>query len=326
MPQTYSDIIALGAGASRAIQPPVGQDWLITDLGCSVWAGIAPAGVPSIHVDLTDGGLVARFLSSLNTRGWGKKQSFFINNVNYLLVTNPAGGFGVNYAFSAKLANDYGAGASGVISDLVPLATGISYSIRPAVGFEWLLTDFGSNTWLGGPPLALPDMTVELFDGALGASVRDATNFRGWYQETEIYADNSNYVRITNTAGGGATLGFMGAIARIVGTAASLIMNDVITVGAGGVQTIRPPAGEEWKITEIGSSVWLGGAPAQLPDVTVEYFDGALAAIIARATDIKNWMNPFEIFINRDNYLRITDTTGGGQNIGFSGIKTVVYQ
>ncbi len=322
MAQVFSNIVAIGGGATYDIRPPVGQDWEITDIGFSHWAGVPPASVPAINVSIFNGVLRSLLLSLANIRGWLRKQKLSINNTTYVRLTNP--GAAGNASFSAKVIKDYGTGTSSVISDIVSLGAGITYAVRPPVGQEWLINDVGSSIWLGALPAAVPDVTIDITDGVSLAALANATNGRGWDQELNIYINNANYVLLTNTSGGLASVSFSGVVARDFGTGLSTVVTDVVTLGAGGVLTIRPPVGEEWKITEIGSSVWTAGPPS-FPDVLVEMTDGILTAIMAQGTDSKDFVNSLEILIDRDNYLQITDTFGGGQDVGFSAVKTLVY-
>ncbi len=53
--QVFGDAVTAGAGATVAIQPPEGQEAVVTAFGSETWAGIAPAGSPDVTWSLTDG-------------------------------------------------------------------------------------------------------------------------------------------------------------------------------------------------------------------------------------------------------------------------------
>ncbi len=102
------------------------------------------------------------------------------------------------------------------------------------------------------------------------------------------------------------------------------VMNDTFLVGAGANQDIQPPATQDWEVTAVGSSVWVGVVPLQVPQVDVSLFDGTIQAQIIRSTDVRGWMRPLKLQINNGNYLRLNNPGGGGANISWSA-KLVRY-
>jgi hypothetical protein len=85
----YSSVISnvqvLGIGAVGAVRPPVGENWLITDIGCSVWVGAPPASLPSILVSLTDG-IVAPPIAQdgADNKGWLDDMKYYLSRTNWM--------------------------------------------------------------------------------------------------------------------------------------------------------------------------------------------------------------------------------------------------
>lgn len=321
-----TDIQVVGAGANFDIQPGAGFEWEVLEVGSSAWVGVPPNAVPQVNVGIFNGVIgPAWLLQAADTRGWRKTQHWQVNNVNYIRLNNP-GGAGANISFVAKVGRAFGVAASYTRTQLLTVATGINWDIQPAAGFEYLINDVGSSLWIGGAPNNLPDVSVSIFDATNAAIMLRGADARGWDKNLNIYINNTNYLRLTNTNAAQAILAIVGQVAREFGTAASVVITDVQAIGAGLNWDAQPPAGREWKITEIGCSRWLGVSPAALPELTVSLFDGTNASILLQSTDSKGWLDDMEIYTDTTNYLRINDVSGVGCNACISGVLTRQFQ
>ncbi len=317
-----TDIQVVGAGASYDVQPPAGQEYKVSGIGSSAWVGVPPNAVPQVNVGIFDATLGPAFvLRAVDTRGWNKKQEFLISNANYLRLTNPGGG-GANISFVAEQLRSFGTGPSVIVTDLQTVAAAATWDIQPAAGYEYLITEVGSSLWIGAAPAGLPDLTVSLFDGALAAIIQRGADVRGWNRNLKLYLNNTNYLRLTNTNAAQAVLAVVGKQARYYGAGATAVMTDIQTLGAGANWDVRPAAGEEWLVTDIGASIFLGVSPAALPQLTVSLFDGTNASILLQSTDLKGWMDEMEIKISNANYLRINDVGGAGIVAAISAVLT----
>lgn len=205
-----SDLQSLGAAATYNVQPPVGYDWLITDVGSANWLGAAPAGVPNIDLDLTDGTLQAQILDPASGRLWESELELFSSRTNYLQIENTAAAVAV-VCFLGVVYRWYGgSGDSIVINDLQNAGGAASVDFQPAVGYEWRVTGIAGATWVGVPPLLFPDLTVHLFDGTLASQIQSQVNWLNQGHAMEILVDNTNYLRITNTNAAGQNVGVVG--------------------------------------------------------------------------------------------------------------------
>lgn len=325
MPNVNTDIQVVGALANYDVQPPLGQDWEVTDIGSSAWVGVPPNTIPQVDVGLYDGALgPAHFIRSTDVRGWYRPQHFWIDNNNYLRLTNP-GGAGANISFSTKLIRNYGAGLSIVKSDLQTLAAGIAHDVQPPAGEDWAIHDIGSTDWLGAAPAGLPNVTVALTDGVLVATVLSPVNTRLWEAEMALYATNTNYVRITNNAGGAATVAFSAELLRSFGAGTTIVRTDLLNCGIGASVDFIPPAGEEWKVSAIAAGTWIGVAPLAFPEITAHIFDGANASEVLDSTSWKSNGHKQDFEIDHTDYMRITNLDVAAQDVGISAILTKHY-
>lgn len=327
MAKAFTIIQTIGAGLTYDVQPPVGQDWTVTDIASSAIVGVAPAGVPNVTAGLFDGvngPALFRNASAANphVRGWDNPPEWHINNTNYLRITNPEAG-GLNIAISVLLGANYGANAaSRVISDLAVLGAGGVQAVQPPVGQDWKITDIGSTRWVGAQPAGIPNVAIDVTDGVNAAQIAHGADARGWNRPFEIYLNNTTWMTLTNPVGAGATVGWSGVIIADYGANGQThVISDTAILGAGGVQLVQPPATEEWVITEIGSSVWVGAAPAALPDVLVQITNGVINATAQDNADNKGWLGRMKYVLTNTNYMSLTDSGGAGCNVGWSGYR-----
>jgi len=322
-----TDIQVIGAGGDFDVRPAVGEEWEVTYIGSDAWVGVPPASVPDVNAGIFDGTLgPAWVLATLAVRGWNRRQKLFLNRTDYLRLNNP-GGAGANVSFSAKVVRAFGVAASFVVTDLDQLAAAATWEVQPPVGYEYHITDVGSSQWIGAGAAALPDLQVSLYDGTLEAIIMNGADTRGWDKNLDIYINNTDYFRLTNTNVAQADVCIVGKIARFFGTGASVVRSEIQTIAAGGaiVWDIQPPAGEEWRVTEIAADTWVGVNPAGLPLLTVSMFDGANLSDLLISTDSKGWLGDIDILIDNQNYLRIIDPTSAGLVAGISAVLTRQY-
>jgi hypothetical protein len=324
MARVFSTVQALGAGLTYDVRPPLGQDWEVTDMGSSAFVGVAPLAVPNLTAGLFDGvvALPALFrfssLAAPHVRGWLHPPKIFINNTNWLRITNPEAG-GINVAISAILTRDYGPnGMSSVISDVATVIAAQVTAVRPPIGDDWVITDVGSSRWVGAQPAGLPNVTVDLTDGINAALVASGADTRGWTIPRDIHINNNTWLTLTNPGGAGAVIGWSGYRSSFYGpNGQSSVASFTAVLGAGAVGAVRPPVGEEWEVTEIGCSVWVGAPPASLPSILVSMTDGVTAPILQQGTDDKGWLGYMRYFLTRNVWMTLTDA-GAGSNVGVS--------
>jgi len=328
MPTSIMTFVALvGAGGNLDVRPAAGIDWEVTEIGSSIWVGVAPNGHPRVNCGIWDGvNGPAWVLQSTDIRGWQRRQQLFISRTNYLRLNNPGLG-GENVSYSAKVTRIFGVATDPVITDVQTIGIAGNMDIIPPAGFELEITDIGASLWIGGAPAGLPEVNVSLFDGIITGQFMLGSDTAGWNKKLSLYIDDQNYLRVTNANLAALNaIAIVGTIARIRGAAATAVMSDIRAIGAGATITIRPILGEEWMVTAIGANAWAGAPPASFPNIRVDITDGAIFSTVARSVDAHNWMNELELLIDNTNYLAITDLTAVGCNVVFSAYKTRIYQ
>lgn len=74
--------------ATLDIQPPLGQEWVITEIAAETWTAAAPNSVPNILVSLYDGAVLSDVLESVApSLAWNRKFHLHIDNATYLRIT-----------------------------------------------------------------------------------------------------------------------------------------------------------------------------------------------------------------------------------------------
>ena len=85
-------------------------------------------------------------------------------------------------------------------------------------------------------------------------------------------------------------------------------------LASGGNLDYQPAAGVEAMITEVASD-------SIAADLKVSLYNGTTAALIhTHDSDLDE--TPFKILVNNTNYLRLTNSNAGAQDVAYCGIQT----
>lgn len=323
--QNVNDIQTIGTGLAINARPPVGEEWLLNKFASNVWTGNpAPNNTPRLDVGITDGVLTSWYKRSGQLKGWNHAGPLYLSNGHYGVLRNPAAGGNQNLGYSGVKTREFGNGPAQVISDLVNVLAGGNTVIRPPVGEEWVITGILASEWLGAAPNGLPEITVQITDGVNSATILRSTDAAGQFVETKLYISNAVYLLVTNADGANPNvIGWTGYKLQQYPSGLPNVMSAVGAVGAGGSLNARPANDdEEWDVSAIGSSVWVGVSPDALPDVDILMNDGTLTSLLAQNSDFAFWLSRPDLKIRRSDYMTITDTGGGGGVLGFSAIRT----
>jgi hypothetical protein len=190
-----SDIVPVGAGASIAVDPGVGQGMLITEMGYSVFT-VAPADVnPDMIVGFTDdtGTLIASVLWDYTQPcGHDQRLEIYTRHECQLYVTDGIGGAGGNMGFCAEKAGN-------VISYITDVANGADLDIVPADGIEALITGIAAEKWTGAAPAGYPNCSASIRVGANDSDlVKAGLPSEMWSSGIRARIDNTNSMRINN--------------------------------------------------------------------------------------------------------------------------------
>lgn len=193
-----SDLQVLGAGLTYSLQPPVGTDMVVRDIGSTAWIGAGAAGLPNVNVDLDDATRTARLMQSSDGAQWEPELEIYINNACYITITNALAG-AATIGFIAEIIGQHGVGVSRVKSSIVACVAGGNVDFRPPTGEEWKISVITGSVWAGAPPLAFPDVTANLFDGTRASIIMDGNNWVLHGSKPEVIIDNNTYLRVTDT-------------------------------------------------------------------------------------------------------------------------------
>lgn len=206
---TRSAIVAIGAATGVEIQPPVGETWVITEIGSDTWTA-GPADInPDVQLGITDGTLVAsRITLETMVRGQDKQLEIYIDNDVYLYAYS---GTGCNFAYCGRRVPPT------CISSVQDVAGSGNLDIQPPADQQWVITEFAAETWGGGgAPNDYPDIAVALRTTG-NSNVMEAgsvaTSLR-WNSEMKLKIDNGHFLRIAETSTANNEVGVSGYLER----------------------------------------------------------------------------------------------------------------
>lgn len=205
---------------------------------------------------------------------------------------------------------------SNIISNMTAALAGAgNFDVIPPVGEAYLIKGFGSDAAFLSD---VPDVQVSIRDGVLADAIvvlDPVTLPSKGTRPLELYITHDNYMRLKNTAGGNANVSWFGEKVNPVN-----VRVDLVAHAGGATHTIQPPAGETWKISEIGYSAWAAGGPNCQVGLTSA--GGLVASMFQTGINHKGREKHPDLYINNTIYLRVTDLVGGGGGVfGYSGIR-----
>lgn len=209
-----SDVQPIASLAALRVQPPPGEDWVVTAIGSDQWIGALPAGQPNVRVDMMDGTDTAIMMQSTEARYWENPLEIYVTNGLWIDIVNTSL-VQAEISFSAEVIRDYGAGSSIVRSRLIQAgALGVA-NFQPPPGENWKVTGFGAANWFGVSPLMNPDIDLGMWDGVLNAQISDRANWRGQGHRIEPVVNNTHYLQGTDTSN---AINDIGISARLIRT------------------------------------------------------------------------------------------------------------
>lgn len=299
---------AVGAGAFYDIIPAEGAEYLIRDIGSDV---AFVGAVPDVEVSLRDGVLADAIIwidpTTTPNRRLHHQLKLYVTHDNYCRLTNTGAQANIS-CFGEQVR------AGLTRADLVTIGVGATVEIQPPAGEVWDVMEIGASVWTA----AFPDVNVLVTDGTLVASViLDSTMARGWEKQLHLIIDNTTYLAVTDTSGGGLVFGYS---ARVIPQACISSIQDV---AGSGTLDIIPTANQEWVITEISAETWAGVAPNGYPDIEVALVVGAnLSQVLEAGAGVSlRWNTEMELHIDTTHFLRITEISTGNNEVGVLGYQ-----
>jgi hypothetical protein len=224
------------------------------------------------------------------------------------------------------------------IVNLAAAGAGDSYDFRPPAGEDWEVTGLTASVFSGG---TVPEVDAGLIDatgiiswmrhsGNTGA----VENLLGWAGQTRIFINHDCWLRVENADAAIVSVGISAKLINKYGPGGSSKVVSGIATGAVPV-LIRPPAGQDWLLTHVGSSVWDGASPNAIPNTHIDITDGVSLATVANNTIAsRGWNTPLDIYMNNSIYAVLTPAAGATlswsakiiKEYGPNGVSDVISQ
>jgi hypothetical protein len=295
------------------IRPPAGEAWLVSDFSSDA---VFITGVPNVQVELTDGVLAPGICLIDPATDPGKRTrqyKFYLTHDLWMLVTNFDGG-NANIGVVGEKVNLNNIRSGSMV--IAPTAYNI---VRPPAGETWCVTEWGASAFTGAGDLN-PAVEVGLRTpgggGLVLSRITRPTQLRAQDKQPNIIINNDVYLNVYSTPG----VDFYWSAIRIPETSISSV-TDVAGAGLTPWVDIRPNAGDEYIITEIGSEIWAVAVPNGQPDIIVSLRVGADDSEVIENALLASvrWNTDAVLKIDHDHYLRITDNSGGNNEVCVSG-------
>jgi hypothetical protein len=308
----------VGGGGNVDVRPPVGQAWKITDV-CS--DAVFVTNVPDVEVRLRNAVTADAIVCLDPTTDPGRRThqlELYITNTTWMRLINTG-------AAGSELGHfGYRVNVNTAVAAVVACGIGATIFIQPPAGQTWVITNIGSEIWQAAAANEEPDIAIGITNGVLVASlIIDPDNVRGQDKKYAWYINNMVYLAVTNENAAANAVGYSGYITE------KTAIGSIQDVVGSATLDIRPPAGQEWVITEIAAETWAGGGvPNNYPDVLVSLMVGANLADLLEAGSVATsirWNSEMELHVDNTNWLRITEVSAANNEIGVLGYLKRTY-
>lgn len=304
---------AVGGAASIDVQPAAADAYLIKD----VFADAPFVGnVPDMQILIRDGVLTDCMVTEDPTTAVQKdrQKEIYITNATYMRLTNAAVG-AQNLGWTGHQV------PVGIVrTGIYTAPNGGFVDIRPPEGEVWKITELGCEVMNATNE---PDLTLYLTDGTLVASMMaDGERDLVWPKAWNLYISHDLWLRAEPIAGTDRDV----AISAIL--VAVEFFGAIEDVGADANLDVQPPDGMEAVVTQVSAETWAGAATAGSPDMFVALYNGTvLSDIMEDGTTADSLIHNrrYEIEIDHDVWMRITEGSSGDNEIAFSGFVRRYY-
>lgn len=203
---------SLAQNASETVQPPGGEEWVITSIGSSLSGG-APLVTLIEMYDGTNAVLLRKGDASVGFARfvqWQKPMRFGLTNGIYLRLTNTAAAASYQLYSGAKT----GIGTTG-IGDIksgitATVAAGSYVTVQPASGEGWVLLESGIEYagWGASGSEPYPKISVRLYNGSTEIYVQKGSDL-SIFNPLRIVFTNGTYLRIYNEDSSARNIGYI---------------------------------------------------------------------------------------------------------------------
>lgn len=200
------------------VQPPSGEEWMITSLGSQAPTGSGTGGIyNTAYVYLSNGTTDVMLRKgdstvSAYTAQWGKPMRFGLTNTNYLKIKN-VGGVSLRYYHGGRVTGVGTAGIGDIKSGIsTSIAAGAAMTIQPPSGQEWVLWEVGiaEAGWAdnGGSQRYAPKVRLVITDGTNEVEIAQGSDF-SIFQPFRVVFNNSTYIKLYNTDSSARDMGYI---------------------------------------------------------------------------------------------------------------------
>jgi len=300
----------IAAAGTYNIRPAVGEAWVIYEVGSEEpFSG----NIPDLSYGIVDGALTLAQIVQDPTVAADKgnrPKEIYITRDNYLEVTNEVAANPCFISFTGERVNP-----NNVITDMVTCPNGAAgtVDIQPPAGETWRITEIGAELYNGGNNH--PEVSIGITDGtAVDSIIIQEVADRGQQKALDWIIDEDIYLHVINSAAADVDIAYCGVRVPLVS------IGSIQDVAGSAVLDIRPPAGEEWVITEIAVETWAGAGANIIPHVTVSLNDDTnISTLLEHSVVSLGWNRKFHIHIDHDTYLSITEVSTADNEVGVLG-------
>lgn len=201
------------------------------------------------------------------------------------------------------------------------VAGAAAFLITPPADQAYLIEYVGTDQAQVGADGCVPDLQVEMTDGAIHATcvscIDPTTMVQKAGRKMAYYIDPAHPLQIRNTAAGAADVFWSGHRVN-----PQIVVTESYTAPNGAKVAVRPPAGEVWMVLEMGGE---NQNAQHWPDVNVMLTDGVLlAAMIVDGTHTWGQHQQLNWILSHDLYLEIAPIAGADCDVSLSMIKIPV--
>lgn len=306
---------AVGGAAAIDIQPPAGSAYLLKDFFAdAVFENDQPDLIIALRTVLAVDCLVTIDPNLVAQKP--RMKEIYIDNTTYLRLTNSAAG-NQNLGWTG---HQVPAGIVRTAIYTAPNGAPGFVDIRPPVGEVWKMTELGSEII---NVTQEPDLTLYLTDGDLIlCMMADGARDLVWHKAWNLYLTNDLWLRAEEITGADCDVAISAILVAVVP------FGGIEDLGAGANLDIQPPDGTEAVVTQVAAEIWAGAAAAGSPDIFVALYNGAVLSDIMEDGAVSDSLihnRQYEIEIDNNVYMRITDGSAGNNEVAYSGFVRRMY-
>ncbi len=206
-----SRIVTVPNGGKFTVRPPVGEIWKVCEIGSeTIHAAFQPDVIMTLESATNTGAIIAQ---GTMLHYWSGKMAIYLSH-DFYLVFDEITGADCDIGLSiTRVPVEIFAGAQQLLADA-------TVDIRPAEGYEAVVTTWGSDTWGGGGGTAdAPNVRLSLTNGVLDSTIRSEgsviVDTANCDRRVDWHIDNTIYLTMFEPTSGNQEICWSGYTRRI---------------------------------------------------------------------------------------------------------------